>query len=123
MTQDNEGLNRPDFPSEALRRFQPVPLVPIPEAQPIPPPPQSDGFSDMFRGLAKDDLSDLTDVTDEDVLGAAEGEDLILDTEIDDLFRVSREDIVGRQRQPRVKYRIAKPLDREPPPTSIGGIR
>lgn len=96
--------------------------------QPIEPPKEKkidDGFTDMFRGVKEDDLSDLTDVTDEDVTGAPDDEDIIETGDITDLFSVTKEDVVGRQRKRKpAMNRPNQPIIYRPnlPPT-IGGVR
>ena len=98
---------------EALQQRE----APVPEVE-------DDGGEDIFS------------VTEEDVMGTAEGEDLSEmegepDDDLSDLSYVSNEDVMGAPPQePQPRYRITpriqrptRPVRRYPPSPTLGGMR
>ena len=85
----------------------------------------SDGISDLFAVSDEDVLDDVEELVevdmDRDVIDAGE------DGTLGDLVNVTEEDIMGsgEYNQPAPKrYRVAKRgTTRQPPPTSVGGLR
>ena len=102
------------------------------------------GTSGVIESEEEDDISDLVDVSDEDIMGEGDTEDItgindeeedqlydvtslteeMPDEDFSDLVDVTQEDIMGEAPKPR--YR-ALPRTRRPrqqqPPSSLGGIR
>ena len=90
------------------------------------------------EGEGVEDLSDLAEVTKEDVLGKRDGNSdpgdmseiaSLSDEDMVDLFEVSNEDLFGEEtEEPKPKARPVQRVKRTtkrylPPPTSVGGIR
>ena len=125
-----EEEQNPSIISIPPETVEPTPSV-VEEAQ--PEQEDKDGLSDMFE-VPKTEDNDM----DTDYLFETDGEDDMSDlTEIpSDLTDVSREDIMGdgfggepaaQQEAESKKYRITRPsrkvIQREPPPTSMGGVQ
>ncbi len=149
MEQGDSPMTPPEGDIEERELFAPVPM-PVLAPEPVPELEQPtgkwqsigspdypdakrspDGISDLFTvtpedvGASDEDLSDLTDVDiDRDIVDADE------DGSLDDLTRVTEEDIMGFEgfgqrpsksasQQPKARRRIS----RYQPPTSLGGMR
>ena len=124
MTTDNI---EPVFSKPAIPQF----IQPIPEevedrfAAPqqegfIPPPEAKEG--------SLEEVSDLVEVTDEDIMGSdGDNPKQELDEEdFDDLFGVSEADLMGEPQQPRrlkPRPRFRRTGRQYPPPTSLIGLR
>ncbi len=112
---------------------QPISTEPLPEPlleetpRPVEEERAGEDMSDLFDMPKKDDLSDMFEVTEEDIQGAVdEGEDES-EANLDDLFEVTQEDIMGPAPagpKPKPRYKtVHRPTRREPPPSSLGGVR
>ena len=110
---------------------------PIPQAEPIVAPEyEVVPEAKPEEANSVEDLSDMTAASREDILGKLDGNSGFDDTSditgldeeaMDDLFGVSREDIIGaepeeRKPKPRLIRRTTK-RDYSPPPTILRGIR
>lgn len=73
----------------------------------VPQPKDNDMRTDHLFGVDDEgDMSDLVEVSEEDIMGEP-----------------SEPESVERPVVKSKKYRIVRPIRREPPPTSLGGIR
>lgn len=101
-------------------------------AEATPPEPEveeekePDELADLFTVPQPEDNDMRTDIAlgfdEEDIIGG--------DPDMSDLVDVPEEDIMGEAPAPeerpvakKKKYKIVRPIRREPPPTSLGGIR
>jgi len=114
---DNEDVR---LPEEAIPPIAPqFEVVPEPEVK--PEEEEEDELADLFTPPEPED----NDMTTDHLVKAPEKEDL------SDLFEVSDEDIMGEapapepEPPPKPRYRIVRrPIRRSPPPpTIVGGIR
>ena len=117
------------MPDEEERAEEETIIVP---AEATPPEPEveeeeEDELKDLFEVPQPEDNDMRTDIAldfdEEDIIGG--------DSNMSDLVDVPEEDIMGEPESEEAerpvvkkkKYRIVRPIRREPPPTSVGGIR
>ena len=125
------SINKQKEGGNAMVYREPIRPLPRPVA-PIQPvviaPDEFEQLEPRERG-AVDDVAELTEVSEEDVLGALE-DNLDQEEDMSDLFEVSEADIMGypeeeRPRRPAPKRRLIRRTNRPyyPPPTTLGGMR
>ena len=127
-------------PAEATPPMPEVVEVPEPEEEPgelddlfeVPQPEDNDMRTDIALDMDEEDIiggdpdmSDLVDVSEEDIMGGG--------SDMSDLVDIPEEVFTGEPPAPepeqvqrpvvKKKYRFVRPIRREPPPTSLGGIR
>lgn len=114
----------------AAQRFIKTPggrLVPVPATEASPEVVEVEEVEEVEETTgAVDEVSDIVNVSDEDVLGR-EGDNIpaeLDEDDMDDLFGVTQEDIMGSRPGPK-RPKVRRIIRRVPPspPTTLGGIR
>ena len=93
-------------------------------AMPTPVPAPEEVEEEVEEEGTRDEVSDILDVTEEDVMGT-DGDNPpqeLDDEDMEDLFGVSEEDIMGYPPKPK-KPKIRRTTKYYPPPTTLGGMR
>ena len=117
------------MPDEEEQTEEETIMVPAEATPPEPEVEEEDELKDLFEVPQPEDNDMRTDIAldfdEEDIIGG--------DPDMSDLVDVPEEDIMGepepegeeaeRPIVKKKKYRIVRPIRREPPPTSVGGIR
>lgn len=122
-TLDNEGKIISIPPSVKIPETEPIELGPVIEEespeQPMEVQKRKNKLADLFEVPQAEDndiyADDLTEITDEDIMGG--------DNDMSDLTNVSRDDIMGISPEKRRARRFKRTNRPYQPPNSLRGIR